>query len=509
MLGGTLAPHAVRITGLAKSFGPTRALRNCNFELRRGEVHALVGENGCGKSTLVKILSGVHAPDAGLIDVNGSQFASLRSPHFAQQNGIVTVFQEILVAGARSVLDNIWLGSETAFRAPRSSREKRRLASETIDDLLGRPLRLNAPIEELSLSDRQACCIVRALVRQASILILDEATSALDVEVRDRLFARLAGLSAAGAAVVFISHRIDEITEVGDRTTVMRSGDTIATVERGKWSPSELVKLMTGSDRLADPAADEDRKPDGPTRVLASARGLQLRSGREPFDFSIASGEIVGVAGLEGHGQTELLEALRGAGSTGGRIVVHDEAGHELIVRSRQEAAKYGIAYVARDRRAQIFGWMSIRENFGIPTLSRDGAAGLLFPNRTARRLDYFIGRLGIRLGRQGDRITTLSGGNQQKVVIARWLAARPSVLLLNDPTRGIDIGAKRDLYALLQELAREGLGIVMLSSELDEHVDLMSRVIVFREHELFREFQRAELSRGALVSAFFGEGDE
>jgi ABC-type sugar transport system ATPase subunit len=493
---------------VAKAFGATQAVRDASFDLRSGEVHALVGENGSGKSTLVKILSGVHAPDAGAIELHGAETAAPRTPRAAQEAGIVTVFQEVLVAEARSVLDNVWLGVDTLTRDRVPARQKRARAREALGELLGRPLSLDKAVEELSLSDRQACCIVRALLRSPRILILDEATSALDVATRDRLFQIVGRLSAEGVGVVFITHRMDEISEIGDRITVMRSGSTVATLHRGDWTPRELIRLMTGSDQLteharaqADPAAT--RRGD---RVL-SARGVQLAPGRAPVDVEIRAGELVGVAGLEGHGQDEFLDALRGAGAYAGAVVRHTN-GTDVVLASPKHAAEHAVAYVPRERRQALFGWMSVRENFAMPTIRKDTAAGLLNLQSMRKRLAQYVERLKIVLRDSGDRITTLSGGNQQKVVIGRWLASNPQILLLNDPTRGIDVGAKRDLYGLLARLADDGLAVVMLSTELDEHVELMDRVLVFREHELFREIDRAELTRQALVTAFFGQTD-
>jgi len=499
----------IEAVAVAKSFGATRALRNASFELRAGEVHALVGENGSGKSTLVKIFSGVHGPDAGEIRLDGAD-ARVRTPRAAQSAGIVTVFQEVLVTEAQSVLDNVWLGIDSTWRTSVSPREKRSRARAALDELLGRSLPLGTPVEELSLSDRQACSIVRALLRQPRILILDEATSALDVATRDRLFAIIGRLSSRGVGVIFITHRMDEITEIGDRITVMRSGDTVATLERGKWTIGELVRLMTGSDRLAQQGREEaeslaTRRGD----VVLSARGLRLRADRNPIDVEVRAGELVGVAGLEGHGQTEFLEALWGAGAPEGRVVRH-AGGREIEILSPEHAAQHDIAYVPRERRLDsLFAWMTIRENFALTTLAHDARMGLLSRRATRKRFEAYISRLGIVLGDPEDAITTLSGGNQQKVVIARWLASGPEVLLLNDPTRGIDIGAKNDLYGLLGALASLGLAVVMLSTEVDEHVELMDRVLVFREHELFREIDRGELSRETLVSAFFGETRE
>ena len=499
----------VRVEHAAKAFGATRALRDCSFELRAGEVHALVGENGSGKSTLVKILSGVHVPDSGRVEVAGAE-VHLRSPKAAQDRGIATVFQEVLVARDCSVLDNVWLGADATWRAKIPGREKRRLAKAALEELLGRPVDLGAAIDELSLSDRQACCIVRALLRKPRVLILDEATSALDVATRDRLFALIGRLVADGVGVVFITHRMDEIDQIGDRITVMRSGDTVASLDRRGSTTQQLVRLMTGADELvtsesqeAAPAASRIGEP------VLSVRGVQLRPGGRPIDLQVRAGEVIGLAGLEGHGQNEFLEALWGENTSGGEVVRHSPGG-ETVVRSPVHAANCDIAYVPRERGLDsLLPWMTIRENFALPTLAADTRAGWLSPRSSRRRLNQYVDRMQIVLGSPEDAITTLSGGNQQRVIIARWLAFGPKVLLLNDPTRGIDINAKRDLYALFTALANEGLAVVMLSTELDEHVELMDRVLVFREHELSRELDRDELSREALVAAFFGDGGD
>jgi ABC-type sugar transport system ATPase subunit len=309
---------ALRVTDAAKSFGATRALRDASIELSAGEVLCIVGENGSGKSTLVKLLSGVHRPDAGTLQIGDQAVNALSSPRASIDAGIATVFQEVLVVEARSVLENVWLGTEGLVRAPRSTADKRTKAAAVLEQLLGHPLDLDMPVERLSLSDRQACGIARALVRDPRVLILDEATSALDVATRDRLFGVLRMRAADGVGVIFISHRMDEVEEIGDRITVMRSGETVA-----------------------------------------------------------------------------------------------------------------------------------------------------------------------------------------------RWLATDPRVLLLNDPTRGVDLGAKRDLYRVLLDLAADGMAIVMLSTEVDEHIELMDRVVVFREGRPFCEIPRVGLSRQSLVGAFFGQVPE
>ncbi|MBO0682110.1 MAG: sugar ABC transporter ATP-binding protein [Candidatus Dormibacteraeota bacterium] len=521
--GGALAPgeaprfRQLRASGIAKSFGPTQAIRSASVDLCPGEVLALMGENGSGKSTLVKILAGVHQPDLGLLDIDGVQ-VRLRSPRAAIEAGIAAVFQEVLVAGSRPVLDNVWLGADGLFRAGIEERERRRMAEEALRELLDRPVDLAQPVEDLSLSDRQACCIVRALVRGPRILLLDEAASALDVAARGRLFEMVRRLARSGSGVVFISHRMDDVEEIADRVVVMRAGETVASLRRGEASRRDLLRLMTGDERAIG-GAGEAVAIQAPGSTLLEVRGATLRPGARPIDFVLRAGELVGLAGLEGHGQDAFLQVLRGAGAG---VLVHGPAGR-VAVRSPHQAARAGVAYVPRDRSVDgIFETLSVRDNFALPTLAQDTRLGFVRRSSSDRRLRDHVQRLRIRLrlrlakGRgqlapetvpvTGDPVAVLSGGTQQKVLIARWLAAGPRVLLLNDPTRGVDLGTKHDIYQLLAELTAEGVGVVMLSTEVDELVELMDRVLVFREHEVFAELPRAALTPGQLVTAFFGQ---
>jgi len=480
----TQAPPStvLHVDGLAKAFGATTALRHCSLALQAGEIHALIGENGSGKSTLVKILAGVHRPDTGQVLLRQEPLRT-RSPGAAIGAGIATVFQEVQCVPGQSVLENLWLGYDGILRRARiSPAERRDRARELLTELLGSPPDLGAPAGSLSLSERQGLAICRALLRDPTILILDEASSALDVATRDRLFSCMRRLTAAGHAVLFISHRMDEVMQVADRITVLRSGESVATLDRAEAGADRLVELMTGGEQLVQAEATAPERAQAGDVVLA-AGGLNLRSG-----------EIVGLAGLEGQGQDEYLQALRFGGAAG------VAAGGPGV----------RIEYVARDRRDEsIFPPLSVRENFTAATLRQDVRGLLISARRASARFEPYRNRLRIRLGRDRDPITTLSGGSQQKVVIARALAADPQVLLLNDPTRGIDIGAKRDIYALLRELAASGMAVVMLSTEVDEHLELMDRVLVFRDGRPAAELGRDQLSRASIVREFFGPASE
>jgi ABC-type sugar transport system ATPase subunit len=497
------------VHGLAKAFGQTQALRDCSFSLAAGEVHAIVGENGSGKSTLVKILAGVHRPDRGELEIGGERIRGFGSPPAALRAGVVPVFQEVLVVGPQTLLENVWIGIDGLLRRRVPERVKRERTAAILQELLGEVPPLDAPVETLPLSVRQVGGIARALVRDPRILILDESTSALDVATRDRLFAVVRRHTGAGGSSIFISHRMDEIEEIADRITVLRTGRSVATLARGEAGADELVRLMSGADHLtAGAEAELPRSERVCGAGVLAARSLRLRPDAAPVDLTVHRGELVGLAGLEGHGQDSFLRALW-TGAADGEVVRIDQQ-QETVIRSPAQAAEVGVVYVPRDRRSEsLFPTLSIRENFAAPTLGSDRRFGVVWRARTDARLARYTDQLAIKLSAVGLPITTLSGGNQQKIVMARWLAMAPAVLLLNDPTRGVDPKAKRDLYTLLRQLAGEGAAIVMLSTEVDELIELMDRVLVFREGSVHAELSHGDLARETLVASFFGRERE
>lgn len=486
------------LSGVTKRFGATQALGNAQLHVATGQIHTLLGENGSGKSTMVKIIGGVQRADTGTLTLNGHPL-NFNNPRQANDAGIATVFQEVLTAPSQSVLDNIWLGSDGIFKKNLSAAERRRIASETLEKLVD-GVDLTAPAGAFPLSIRQAIGIARALVRNPRVLILDESTAALDVLTRDRLFAEMRRLKSQGASILFISHRMDEVAEISDQVTVLRNGRTISSVSRENISIDKLIADMTGTKQLHQRANSGRSLGD----ATLEAQNIVLKPTSEPINFTLRAGEMVGVAGLEGHGQDAFLKRL--AGLTSGTGTVTRLVSPAIPVHS-SNGGKLGIAYLPRERRGEsLFESMSIRENFALPTLSLDRKGLLLSVKFMRDRFGEFISSMSIRLGRQTDPISSLSGGNQQKVLLARWLATDPKVLLLNDPTRGVDIKTKREIYAILDRLCADGMSVVILSSEVDELVELVDRALVFRDQEVFAELPKSALTTENVVAAYFGQ---
>lgn len=491
---------------MAKSFGATKALTDGSLSIAPGEIVALMGENGSGKSTLVKTLSGVIRPDSGDIRLDGEPLAPA-NPRAALRAGIVTVFQEILVAPDLTVVDNLWLGSGSPLATGKNERARRAEAERILSVLCPDPPALDARVDELDLMRQQVCVIARGLLRRPRLIILDEVTSTLDVTIRDRLFAELRRLCAAGAGALFISHRMDEVLSLADRFVALRSGATVGTLDRGEATAERLVRLISGEE-AAKERVRAVRATVADSRPVLEAAGVRVRPGADPVDLTVRRGEIIGLAGLEGHGQDEFLRVLAGLLPPGAGTVrvVPPDGGDAVAVRSYRQAVRLGMAYVPRDRKAEgIADVLSSLDNFSVPTLRRDSLAGVIRHRMTAKRFRDFSRTVNLAPAPRTP-VGRLSGGNQQKVIIARWLATEPGVLLLNDPTRGVDLRTKHELYDLFERLADDGMTIVMLSTEVEEHLNLMDRILVFHAGSCTRELTHEEADRESLVSAYFGQ---
>lgn len=498
---------AISVVGARKFFGVTRALDGCNFSANLGEIHAIVGGNGCGKSTLAKVISGVLPLDGGQVQVLGH---TATTPHEARDAGIATVFQEVLVADECSIVDNIFMGADKLFSSTLSTRDKTRAASSIMRELTGEHIDVLDLVGTLPLGTKQWITIARAMMTRPKVLILDESSAALDFDSTERLFNRIRKLRDDGAAVLIVTHRIAELIRISDRATVMRDGRDVGVLEKQDISEKNLLALMTGqAESKAEARAVDETVLDAP--VVLRANDLTIWDGADPVDFTLHRGEILGVAGLDGQGQSEFVRILSGvqAAHEGMPFAVRGE-GEDAPVRSLVEAGERGIVYVSGDRKKEgIFANLSIFENMLMPlyrSKSHGGKTGLIDWKDLDSVFSWEVEKLMIKMGDRGDKITSLSGGNQQKVLIARGFATKPDIIVLNDPARGIDVGAKSELYRHLRDFAASGKSVVYMSSELEEFIGFASRVLVFRHGSIFDEFVGANIDPARILEAMFGQ---
>ncbi len=488
--------------GIYKYFPGTIALNNVDFTLRKGEIHALMGENGAGKSTLIKVLTGVYEKDGGSIWVEGGdKEARIHSPQDAQNIGISTVYQEITLCPNLTVAENMFIGRGNYRTVKWKDMERR--AGELLDSL-SIPARPKQQLGSCSLAVQQMVAIARAVDMQCKVLILDEPTSSLDEKEVEMLFKLMRDLKARGVGIIFVTHFLEQVYEVCDRITVLRNGELVGEYAIQDLPQVELVAKMMGKD-LNDLANMEQvgQKSLGADEVVYEANALSSSESR-PFDFRIHRGEVNGFTGLLGSGRSESVRAIFGADRvTGGKVRVK---GKDVKITNPREAMKNGIGYLPEDRKRDgIIADLSVRENI---ILALQVMKGFFHPMSKAQMrqfADEYINALQIKTASQDTPIKSLSGGNQQKVILARWLLTHPDYLILDEPTRGIDVGTKLEIQKLVLKLAEENMSVTFISSEIEEMLRTCSRLIVMRDRKIVGELTGDQLTQGYVMKTIAG----
>ena len=498
----------IYVQDVHKYFGVTRALNGVNFSANFGEIHAIVGGNGCGKSTLAKVMSGVLPIDKGKVSVLGH---TPTSPVMARNMGIATVFQEVMVAEEASVVDNLFVGSDDFWWKNFTQREKVLKAQEIMEDLVGEYVDPYTQAFNLSLPIKAWITIARAFLRDnTKVLILDESSAALDFDSTERLFKKMRELRDNGVAVFIVTHRIAELVRISDKATVMRDGKDVGVLEKKDLNEKNLIGLMTGRTESGEKSKTVALQAKT-EKVVMRAENLVVWPDSKPVNFEVKRGEIIGVTGLDGNGQDDFVKILAGVQeSHGGTTEILDSNENFLKYNSLDDAKNNGISFVSGDRKKEgILPNLSIYENLVIPLYKKTSKAGFLgFVNWMELNgiFDWEVERLSIKTGPRDNLIGSLSGGNQQKVMIARSFAQHPKVLVLNDPARGIDVSTKRDLYAHLRKYVEEGNTVVFLSSELEEFIGLCPKVMVFRNGTVFDIFENEKVNADTLLEGMFGQ---
>jgi rhamnose transport system ATP-binding protein len=492
-------PVVLELRKAAKAFGAVRALVDGEIELRAGEVHALLGENGAGKSTLVKILAGVYEPDAGSLTVDGRE-VTLHGPAAARAAGIAVIYQEPALFPDLSVAENMFIGRQPLRSGRRIDRSAMRKEAAEVFARLAVPLDPARIARGLSIADQQVVEIGKALSTGARVIVMDEPTAALSAAETGRLFEVVRTLRAQGAAVLFISHRLEEIFEICQRVTVMRDGRHVLTADVSGMTADDLVRAMVGRD-IEHRAGGQGTPGD----VVLDVRRLTREGVFTDISLSVRAGEIVALAGLVGSGRSEVARAVFGVDRyDAGAVTVR---GRPLRKGSPTGAMAAGVGFVPEDRRQQgLVMDMSVQQNVALASLGRLRRSGFIRASAERAMASDWAARLKIRYGSLTDPVSMLSGGNQQKVVLAKWLGRKPAVLIVDEPTRGIDVATKAEVHGLLSQLARDGVGVLMISSELPEVLLISDRILVMREGRLEAEFDRAGASEEAIMAAATGQ---
>ena len=484
----------VAFDGVVKAFGAVQVLHGVSFELATGRVVGLLGENGAGKSTLMKILAGYEAPSGGEVRVDGAA-ASFDGPRAAEARGIVMIHQEFALAEDLTIAQNVFLGHE---RRRGWWLDERAMDAETarVLKLVGLQASPDTPVRQLIVAEKQLVEIAKALQRDARVLVMDEPTATLTPGETERLFALIAQLKADGVTVVYISHKLDEIERITDEVVVMRDGRFVARAATRELTRHQMANLMVGRE-IADLYPPKDARPVA--APLLTVRGLSVPGWANALDFEVAPGEILGFAGLVGAGRTEAFEGLLGLRPH--TLASLEIDGRRVRIRNPREAAAHGITYLSEDRKGKgLHMQLGLAENLTLMALRRY-AAPWLHPGAERAALEAAVGEFGIRTGALDIPASSLSGGNQQKLALAKVLHPGPRVIVLDEPTRGVDVGAKRDIYFLIQRLAREGKAVVVISSELVELIGICHRIAVMRAGTLQATLAADELTEEALIA--------
>ena len=494
----------LEMRGICKYFPGVKALQNVDFTLREGEIHALMGENGAGKSTLIKVLTGVYEKDGGEIHIKGHEGAvSIRSPQDAQNAGISTVYQEITLCPNLTVAENMYIGRT---KGSLTSWRKMNAGAAKLLENLGIPAKPTQQLGSCSIAVQQMVAIARAVDMDCKVLILDEPTSSLDEQEVAKLFTLMRDLRAKGVGIIFVTHFLDQVYEVCDRITVLRDGQLVGEYVIEDLPRVQLVSKMLGKE-LDDMASirreDEAAQVDAGTPVL-EAQGLSSVEGIKPFDFHIQKGEVNGFTGLLGSGRSECVRAIFGADKKTGGTVMMD--GQKVTINRPLDAMKLGIGYLPEDRKQDgIVGDLSVRDNI---ILALQVMKGFLKPISRAQAeafADEYIRLLEIKTASSDTPIKQLSGGNQQKVILARWLLTHPKYLILDEPTRGIDVGTKIEIQKLVLQLASEGKSVTFISSEIDEMLRTCSRLVVMRDRKVVGELSGDDLNQTKIMATIAG----
>ena len=494
----------LEMRGICKSFPGVRALHNVDFSLNKGEIHALMGENGAGKSTLIKVLTGVYSKDSGLIHLDGVNGVAIHSPQDAQNLGISTVYQAITLCPNLTVAENMYIGRGKGQITNWKAMNAR---ADAILKKLDIPAKANQQLANCSIAVQQMVAIARAVDMECKVLILDEPTSSLDEQEVEKLFGLMRDLKATGVGIIFVTHFLDQVYEVCDKITVLRDGQLVGEYEIKDLPRVKLVAKMLGKemDDLSDIKGEKGSYSGMDSDVkIFEAEQLQSNAGIKPFDFYIKKGEVNGFTGLLGSGRSECVRAIFGADKViNGKVRMH---GKEVKIASPLDAMKNGIAYLPEDRKIDgIIGDLSVRENIILALQVMKGFFKPFSKAQTYAFADEYIKKLNIKTASADTPIKSLSGGNQQKVILARWLLMHPEYLILDEPTRGIDVGTKIDIQKLVLELASEGMSVTFISSETDEMLRTCSRLIVMRDRKVVGELSGEDLTQAKIMSTIAG----